>query len=184
MPLPEHIEPAAATAAAEPDERPTHLQAVPDVPAETPGETTTEIPVVVDAPADEPAADADLDDVGEHDDADGESEPSRYRQVVAGVRFDMPLFTERPYSASEVYRRAQQGAQIAESGPLRIGAQVYGALAMVGVYGLNACQWVISTPTRAVVAALLTAALLAVPVLQPIAHIATWIPAQIHTITE
>lgn len=176
MALPEHIPEAPGVQPAaepEPDAESRHLQPVPD------SETTGEIPIVID----EADADADVGTERVDEGQDQDAEPSRWRQVTETVRFDVPLFTERPYSAAEVWARSRGGQQVAETGPARWGATAHGVVATAWVYTLNARQWVVATPTRMAVAALLTAAVLFVPALQPIAYVLTWIPAQINALT-
>ena len=111
--------------------------------------------VVVDDTAD---TDPDVADESPAGTADTVETTSGWKQVVGAVRFDAPLFTERPYSAAEVWQRAKHGAQVAPNGPLRVVAYVHGAISVPLVYACNATQWLLATPTRMTLMAVLCVA--------------------------
>src|SRR5690606_33510736 len=105
--------------------------------------------VVVDnTPDADPDADLEVADETPAGTADTVETTSGWKQVTRAVRFDAPLFTERPYSASEVWQRARHGAQVAPNGPLRVVAYAHGVISVPLVYACNAAQWLLATPAR------------------------------------
>ena len=173
--LPDHT-PEAPPPDTELDPADRHLQPVPDdglADLDTPAEADTTAPEVAEAEL----VDEQVEDV--------ESEPVRsgWSRLTEHVRIDAPLFTDRPYAAAEVWQRARHGAQVAESGPLRVVAGVYGVVATAAAFTANAAIWVVATPTRAaLITALVVLATLS-PIGQGVLAAVTWLPAEIHTVT-
>lgn len=74
------------------------------------------------------------------------------------------LYTDRQPSIEETLRRARDGAQLPESGPLRAASRAYGYGAAAATAALETGKWVVAHPARlAVIATLMTLALLFPP---------------------
>lgn len=58
------------------------------------------------------------------------------------------LYTDRPLSLAEEWRRARDGAQLAERGPLRTAESAYGVVAVANKAAVRTWEWVVDHPAR------------------------------------
>ncbi|RBM18083.1 hypothetical protein DI005_20020 [Prauserella sp. PE36] len=135
-----------------------HLRAVPAPAPESAVEITSEIPAVVDVPADK-TADAAAESPGE---APTVADRRAWLTWLATVlRPNSGLYTDRPTSIQEEWRRMRYGGQVADRGPLRAAETAYGAFAVANKTVVKTWEWIVDHPARyATVSALVVLAAL------------------------
>lgn len=152
--LPDRSAPAAAAGGGDGDEHTTptarHLVAVePDPPKADPPETNTTSPASTGSAAAEAAS-----------------------QAQAWLRDaftpDSGLYTDRQPSIAETVRRARDGSQLADTGPLRRLSVAHGYLAAANKAVCTTWVWVVDHPARLSVAAVLFGLAFAFP---PVRHV-------------
>lgn len=139
-------EPTAAVAAPDAEDQERHLHAVP----ETLVETTTDIPVVTD--------DAEAGDI----------RPAWTIWLADAAKPQSGLYTDRPLSLAEEWRRAREGAQLSDRGPLRTAESAYGVLAVANKAVVRSWEWVVDHPARMAGVGALVALMAAFPGTRPL----------------